>query len=57
VAGIRRLHEAGVPIEINYSPTRFNVHEIAAAVDLAHELGAYSFYTGRTMYTGNTVKT
>jgi len=57
VAGIRRLHEAGVPLEINYSPTRFNVHEIAAAVDLAHELGAYSFYTGRTMYTGNAVKT
>ena len=45
------------PIEINYSPTLFNVHEIARAVDLAHELGAYSFYTGRTMYTGNAVKT
>lgn len=57
VAGIRSLHESGVPIEINYSPTRFNVHEIGAAVDLAHELGAYSFYTGRTMYTGNAVKT
>ena len=57
VAGIRRLDEAGVPVEINYSPTRFNVHEIGAAVDLAHELGAYSFYTGRTMYTGNAVKT
>jgi MoaA/NifB/PqqE/SkfB family radical SAM enzyme len=25
-------------------------------VDLAAELGAYSFYTGRTMYTGNAVK-
>ena len=57
IAGIRRLHAAGVPIEINYSPTRFNMHEIAAAVDLAHELGAYSFYTGKTMYTGNAVKT
>jgi len=32
VAGIRRLREAGVPVEINYSPTRFNVHDIAAAV-------------------------
>ena len=57
VAGIRALATAGVPIEINYSPSRFNVHEIGAAVDLAHELGAYSFYTGRTMYTGNAVKT
>ena len=35
----------------------FNVHEIGQAVDLAFELGAYSFYTGRTMYTGNAVKT
>jgi len=55
--GVRNLHAAGVPIEINYSPTRFNTHEIGTAVDLAAELGAYSFYTGRTMYTGNAVKT
>jgi MoaA/NifB/PqqE/SkfB family radical SAM enzyme len=54
--GVRNLRAAGVPIEINYSPTCFNVHEIGTAVDLAYELGAYSFYTGRTMYTGNAVK-
>jgi len=54
--GTRNLHKAGVPIEINYSPTSFNVHEIGTAIDLAYELGAYSFYTGRTMYTGNAVK-
>jgi MoaA/NifB/PqqE/SkfB family radical SAM enzyme len=57
VEGVRNLHAAGVPIEINYSPTRFNAHEIGVAVDLAADLGAYSFYTGRTMYTGNAVKT
>lgn len=57
IEGVRNLYEAEVPIEINYSPTRFNTHEIGAAVDLAYELGAYSFYTGRTMYTGNAVKT
>ena len=56
VEGIRHLRDAGVPIEINFSPTHFNIHEIGAAVDLAHELGAYSFYSGRTMYTGNAVK-
>jgi len=55
--GARNLRAAGVPIEINFSPTRFNIEEIGAAIDLAHELGAYSFYTGRTMYTGNAVKT
>jgi MoaA/NifB/PqqE/SkfB family radical SAM enzyme len=57
IEGIRSLRAAGVPIEINYSPTCFNVHEIGEAVDLAYKLGAYSFYTGRTMYTGNAVKT
>lgn len=57
VEGIRNLQEAAVPIEINYSPTSFNAHEIGIAVDLAARLGAHSFYTGRTMYTGNAVKT
>ena len=57
VEGVRNLHAAGVPIEINFSPTKFNVREIDACVDMAWELGAYSFYTGRTMYTGNAVKT
>jgi MoaA/NifB/PqqE/SkfB family radical SAM enzyme len=55
-AGMRNLQKAGVPIEVNYSPTGFNVHEIGTAIDLAYEMGAYSFYTGRTMYTGNAVK-
>lgn len=55
--GTRNLRDAGVPVEVNFSPTHFNVHEIGPAVDLAFELGAYSFYTGRTMYTGNAVKT
>ena len=45
-----------MPIEINFSPARFNVHESGAIVDLAYELGAYSFYSGRTMFTGNAVK-
>jgi MoaA/NifB/PqqE/SkfB family radical SAM enzyme len=54
--GMRNLQKAGVPVEVNYSPTSFNVHEIGTAIDLAYEMGAYSFYTGRTMYTGNAVK-
>jgi MoaA/NifB/PqqE/SkfB family radical SAM enzyme len=56
VEGVRNLRAAGVPVEINFSPAVFNVGEIGAVVDLACELGAYSFYTGRTMYTGNAVK-
>ena len=54
--GTRNLRDAGVAIEVNFSPTRFNIHEIGGVVDLAHELGAASFYSGRTMYTGNAVK-
>jgi MoaA/NifB/PqqE/SkfB family radical SAM enzyme len=57
IQGIRNLRQEGVPIEINFSPTSFNAHEIGAAIDLAYSLGAHSFYTGRTMYTGNAVKT
>ncbi len=57
IEGIKRLRDVDLDIEINYSPTRFNVLEIGRAVDLAHQLGAVSFYTGRTMYTGNAVKT
>ena len=57
VAGMRNLQKAGVKLEINFSPTSFNAHEIPDAIDLAATLGAVSFYTGRTMYTGNAVKT
>ena len=57
IGGIGNLRRAGVPIEINYSPASFSAHEAGQAVDLAYELGAESFYTGRTMYTGNAVKT
>lgn len=54
--GIRNLVSAGVAVEVNFSPARFNIHEGGRIVDLAHELGASSFYSGRTMFTGNAVK-
>jgi MoaA/NifB/PqqE/SkfB family radical SAM enzyme len=57
IEGLRNLRGAGVPIEINYSPTSFNAEQIGKAVDLAWKFGAVSFYSGRTMYTGNAVKT
>jgi MoaA/NifB/PqqE/SkfB family radical SAM enzyme len=56
VEGIRNLREAGVPVEINFSPASFNIHQAGRIVDLAFELGAVSFYSGRTMFTGNAVK-
>ncbi|MCX5795110.1 MAG: radical SAM protein [Elusimicrobia bacterium] len=54
--GIRDLREAGVEVEVNFAPTRHNVDQVAAAMDLAHSLGAYAFYTGRLMYTGRAVR-
>ena len=54
--GIRNLRTAGVAVEVNFSPASFNIHEAARIVDLAFELGAASFYSGRTMFTGNAVK-
>jgi len=56
VEGIRNLAKAGVQIEVNFSPASFNIHEAERIVDLAFELGASSFYSGRTMFTGNAVK-
>jgi len=56
VEGIRNLVKAGVAVEINFSPAHFNIHEAGRIVDLAFELGAASFYSGRTMFTGNAVK-
>jgi MoaA/NifB/PqqE/SkfB family radical SAM enzyme len=55
--GIRNLREAKIPIEINFVPAKFNIKEIGEAVDLAYRGGAYSFYTGKIMYTGNAVRT
>jgi MoaA/NifB/PqqE/SkfB family radical SAM enzyme len=57
IDGICNLTDAGLKLEINFSPTLFNAHEAADVVDLAYDMGAQSFYTGRTMYTGNAVKT
>lgn len=55
--GMRHVVGAGLELEVNFSPTRFNIGEIAAAVELAREIGAVSFYSGKVMYTGNATRT
>lgn len=57
IEGIRNLQRNEIPIEINFVPAKFNIHEIGEAVDLSFREGAYSFYTGKIMYTGNAVRT
>src|SRR5690348_5932123 len=56
IEGIRNLVAEGVSVEVNFSPAKFNIHEAGRIVDLAYELGAVSFYSGKTMFTGNAVK-
>lgn len=53
----RLLRAAGVPLELNFSPTRFNVQEAAAVIDQAFRLGAIGFFTGRTILAGNAART
>lgn len=57
INGIRNLKKAGIPIEINFVPAKFNIKEVGDVVDLSFREGAYSFYTGKIMYTGNAVRT
>lgn len=56
VEALRHLREAGVPIEVNYVPAKFSIEEAGAVVDLAFKEGAYSFYSGKIMFTGTAVK-
>ncbi len=52
VAASKLLIEYGVNTEIVFVPTQFNIHEISEIIDLAYSLGAYGFYTGKTMRIG-----
>ncbi len=56
VAACKRLLEFGVNTEIVFVPTKFNIHEIGDAIDLAHSMGAYGFYTGKIMRIGRAAK-
>ncbi|MBI5623918.1 MAG: radical SAM protein [Elusimicrobia bacterium] len=56
LAGIRLLRSRGVEVEVNFVPTRHNVHEIGAAVDLAFSEGVSGFYTGRLILAGHAAK-
>ena len=49
---IKYLIEDGVNTEIVFVPTKFNIHEIGDAIDLAASLGVYGFYTGKIMRIG-----
>ena len=52
VAAIERLVARGLAPQLVFVPTRFNLHEIVAAFDLAATLGCGAFVTGPLMRIG-----
>lgn len=55
-AACRAVREAGLPLEITFAPTRMNLHEAAAVIARARELGAFRFNTGRLMRIGTAAR-
>jgi MoaA/NifB/PqqE/SkfB family radical SAM enzyme len=55
-AACRSIRAAGLPLEITFAPTRINIHEAAAVIHRAHELGAFRFNTGRLMRIGTAAR-
>jgi MoaA/NifB/PqqE/SkfB family radical SAM enzyme len=52
IGAIERLSARGHPAQLVFVPTRFNLHEIVAAFDLAVALGCSAFVTGPLMRIG-----
>lgn len=49
---VEKLVARSVTTEIVFVPTRFNIHEVGEAIDMAFNLGCYGFYTGKIMRIG-----
>ncbi|MEO5695408.1 MAG: radical SAM protein [Usitatibacter sp.] len=55
-AACRAIRSAGMPLEITFAPTRINIHEAAAVIERARELGAFRFNTGQLMRIGTAAR-
>ena len=55
-AACRAVREAGLPLEVTFAPTRLNLHEAAAVIDRARELGAFRFNSGQLMRVGTAAR-
>jgi MoaA/NifB/PqqE/SkfB family radical SAM enzyme len=51
-AACRAARAAGLPLEVTFAPTQFNLHEAAAVIARARALGAFRFNSGRLMRVG-----
>ena len=47
---------SGLPLEITFAPTKLNIFEAEAVIDLALSLGAFRFNTGQLMRLGTAAK-
>ena len=55
-AACRAVRSAGLPLEITFAPTRLNLHEAAAVIRRARELGAFRFNSGQLMRVGTAAR-
>lgn len=55
-AACRWVHEAGLPLEVTFAPTRLNIHEAEAVIERAAALGAFRFNTGKLMRIGTAAR-
>jgi MoaA/NifB/PqqE/SkfB family radical SAM enzyme len=55
-AACRAIHEAGMPLEVTFAPTRINIHEARAVIERAHALHAFRFNTGALMRIGTAAR-
>jgi MoaA/NifB/PqqE/SkfB family radical SAM enzyme len=55
-AACRAIRAAGLPLEVTFAPTRINLHEAAAVIARARELGAFRFNSGRLMRIGTAAR-
>ena len=55
-AGCEAIVAAGLPLEITFAPTRFNIGEARAVIERARALGAFRFNTGRLMRIGTAAR-
>lgn len=55
-AACRAVREAGLPLEVTFAPTRWNIGEAGATALRARELGAFRFNTGALMRVGRAAR-
>jgi MoaA/NifB/PqqE/SkfB family radical SAM enzyme len=55
-AACRAARAAGLPLEVTFAPTRLNIHDAAAVIRRARELGAFRFNSGQLMRVGTAAR-